>query len=136
MTELSTLVGNSGGSLPLEHNGVTYHLHKMTDEARARFENWMKQQAFKGAREQRKFLSPAEANALVAGICEDISLGLYAYGGEKYLKWASTSEGNICLLSLMLRVDDPEVVRELWSEHEEEINTILSTLYAEPDPKA
>ena len=97
------------------------------------FEKWLEGRALKSIMAQKELLGEDFSTALSV-VSGDIVAGKYAFGGASCATALQSVPGSICLISLMLGVDEIRA-SHLISTQAEEIKVIMEAMVAESMPE-
>lgn len=98
-------VGNSGGAIPIDHNGRTFTLHAWTDKLRARYVRWAQKFALDELRKLKGDLSPSEYESQFTKLTQDIVDGQYGFGQARLARMTETEHGIRALVTVLLNND-------------------------------
>lgn len=136
MNDLTKVVGNVGGTIPLEHKGRVYNFHQWTDALRARYLQWAKSYAMRTLRalQREGVFSPAEYQEAFNGLRRDLVNGEYSFGKPAIQSLISTDEGMHILVRVLLNDDSiqDDEIKQLIEDRPAEVLAILEQFSAPP----
>lgn len=132
---IMSAVGNTGGPIPIELNGRTYHIHAWTDALRAKFTRWAHKYVLDRLRKLRDSLTPAEYTQQFNQLTADIVDGEYDFGGNRLARLTETDDGVRVLVTVLLNEDlvTDEEIDALIINRMSEIFAALRQLNPEPE---
>lgn len=132
MIELTKVVGNTGGSIPLEHKGRVYNFHQWTDALRARYIQWAKSYAMQALRtlQREGVFTPAEYQEAFNGLRRDLVNGEYMFGKPALQSLIATPDGMHILVRVLLNDDSiqDDTIKDLIENRGAEVLAILEQL--------
>jgi hypothetical protein len=137
MSEVARCLGDEA---QIEYQGQVYKLVPWDRfGVQKEFTAWLKLQAVLALRELRPLLTPQEHAEHLSRLQQDVTAGVYDWGGEAWERAIGTEKGYVQIVLLDLRVSHPDVTektaRGLIEEHGEELNAVLRWLVTDPNSR-
>ena len=134
MKTLSETIGTHAGGMEFHAaDGRKHKVKPLTLALLGQFEKWLEGRALKSIMGQKELLGEDFSTALSV-VSGDIVAGKYAFGGASCATALQSVPGSICLISLMLGVDEIRA-SHLISTQAEEIKVIMEAMVAESMPE-
>ncbi len=115
---VSETLGSHGDGLLYEAtDGQKHKVTPLTLKSMARFEKWLEGRAFKAVNDQKDLLGENFPMA-ISGVAADIAKGRYAFGGKECSDAFSTIPGMVCVISIMMGVDEIRAKHLLETERD------------------
>lgn len=139
-TSVSGVLGNKGAKLKLVHEGRTYPVGHLTQQAKAAFEAWLKQEAIapvvalKPGRGKESPLSAAEWRELWSDTLAAVAGGNFAWFGPHAMEAIQTERGMLALAGILFELG-PDEMRGLVEACPEQVSALLDLVISESAPQ-
>lgn len=133
MSELSQALGGSAPKHTIKANGKVYSVGLVTQEVKVAYEKALYARAREGVREMKTDLDKDDYAEMFQTLADRYEAGEFALEGERGRKALNSPRGSLLLLSILMNVDEMEVIR-IVSENEEEVNSVFKAVIKESFP--
>ncbi len=135
MSELSKALGNESPGHKFECNGKTYHVKLIDQSVKVGYEKVMYKYAKDAVTSLRHDMDSDQYVAMLTGLTEAYEAGDFSMEGKRGIKAITSPRGSILLLSLLLGVNETEVI-SVATQKQDELAVLLQTVIKESFPGA
>ena len=133
MSELSRALGGDGPPFKLNIGGKTYTVGLVTQDVKAAYEKELFRKARESVAALRNDLPAEDYRGMMTDLAAKYEAGAFAMEGERGRAMLATPRGSMLVLSLLLGVDEQEVMRVMLAD-EAQVMAVFRAVLRESFP--